>query len=58
MLIKDWVKFSRGSGASSLIHTEGTGLGLYVARLMIEAHQGKIWAKSAGVGKVLNYALF
>ncbi|NCQ16148.1 cell wall metabolism sensor histidine kinase WalK, partial [Candidatus Falkowbacteria bacterium] len=28
-----------------------TGLGLYVARMMIEAHQGKIWAESAGVGK-------
>ena len=30
-------KFSRGTGLS-LVHTEGTGLGLYVARQMIEAH--------------------
>lgn len=43
-------KFSRGTG-SSLIHTEGTGLGLYVARQMIEAHQGRIWAESIGENK-------
>lgn len=43
-------KFSRGTG-TSLIHTEGTGLGLYVARMMIEAHQGRIWAESDGEGK-------
>lgn len=43
-------KFSRGSG-TFLVHTEGTGLGLYVARQMIETHNGKIWAESEGVGK-------
>lgn len=43
-------KFSRGNG-TSLIHTEGTGLGLYVARMMIEAHRGKIWAESEGEGQ-------
>ncbi|MDO8676041.1 MAG: HAMP domain-containing sensor histidine kinase, partial [Candidatus Azambacteria bacterium] len=43
-------KFSRGQG-TNLVHTEGTGLGLYVARMMIEAHQGRIWAESAGAGK-------
>ncbi|MDD5291484.1 MAG: ATP-binding protein, partial [Patescibacteria group bacterium] len=43
-------KFSRGSGTST-IHTEGTGLGLYVAREMVEAHKGKIWAESKGKGK-------
>jgi signal transduction histidine kinase len=43
-------KFSRGTG-TSLVHTEGTGLGLYVARMMISAHKGKIWAESDGEGK-------
>jgi signal transduction histidine kinase len=49
-IINLFKKFSRGTG-TSLIHTEGTGLGLYVARMMIEAHHGKIWAESDGEGK-------
>jgi len=40
-------KFIRGTG-TALVHTEGTGLGLYVADQMIKSHNGKIWAESRG----------
>ncbi len=43
-------KFRRGEGSSSL-NTEGTGLGLYVCKKIVDAHKGKVFAISDGVGK-------
>ncbi|MCH7492901.1 hypothetical protein IID19_04945, partial [Patescibacteria group bacterium] len=43
-------KFVRGFGIAQ-VHPDGSGLGLYVARRLTEAHHGKIWVESAGAGK-------
>ena len=43
-------KFVRGEGGR-MMYTGGTGLGLYVAKLMTEAHKGEISGTSEGKGK-------
>jgi signal transduction histidine kinase len=43
-------KFTRARDANK-VNTTGTGLGLYVAKQLVEGHKGKIWIESDGVGK-------
>jgi len=49
-------KFSRAGGAQ-LVHTEGTGLGLFIAKQIIQKHGGEIWAASEGKGKGSTFAI-
>ena len=37
--------------AGKKVNITGTGIGLYVAKYMVEAQKGRIWAESAGRGK-------
>jgi signal transduction histidine kinase/uncharacterized membrane protein YhdT len=42
--------FSRAT-AGTQFHTEGAGIGLYVAKKFVEMHKGRIYAESNGKGK-------
>lgn len=46
---KIFKKFSRAEGVNK-VYTEGTGLGLYVAKEIVNKHEGRIWAESKGEG--------
>lgn len=43
-------KFSRAPHANEA-NIHGTGLGLYIAKQIMDAHNGRIWAESEGEGK-------
>lgn len=55
-LQKIFKKFSRAEGVSR-VYTDGSGLGLYIAKRMIKKHEGRIWATSKGVGLGSTFSL-
>ncbi len=42
-------KFSRGENAKE-VNSAGSGLGLFIVKTFVEAHKGKVWIESEGVG--------
>ena len=50
--------FKRFSQGTSRKRSAGTGLGLYLSRQIVEAHNGKIWAESkVGKGSVFSFVI-
>ena len=47
-------KYTRGK--ESIKQSAGLGLGLYVAKIIVGQHKGKIWAESPGDGKGSTFA--
>ncbi|MDP3970243.1 MAG: ATP-binding protein, partial [bacterium] len=43
-------KFVRGSDIA-LVQPDGSGLGLFIVKRVVEGHNGKVWAESEGLGK-------
>jgi len=50
-------KFSRVKGIAQ-INPDGSGLGLYIAKKLSEAHNGGVWVESKGKGKGSSFCLW
>lgn len=54
---KLFAKFERLDEGHRNYSMSGFGLGLYITKLIIEAHKGRVWAESAGLGKGSTFVL-
>lgn len=54
---KDAIFTKYGRGKDSQRQASGLGLGLYVAKVIVEHHKGKIWAESIGPNKGTTFVV-